>query len=274
LQDGSGSHYYAARETEASLLSLATGAGRDKKSETERFLFYRGIGNFRAPLTVKVEGMDADALTLSNTGQEELGNLFIYQVRDGQAKFTFINRLASQESKQVKLRANQGWQSLATARAEIATQMREALVHEGLFEREAAAMVKTWDDSWFAEPGVRVLFSLSRAWTDRVLPLAVTPAPREIVRVMVGRAEVLTPQMEWSLLKEITRFCDGDEIVRARAVENVRRLGLGRFTEPALQRLLKAVPPNREFSTLGWELLEAVSKDDRGKDKAKTVARN
>jgi hypothetical protein len=273
LQDGSGSHYYAARETDASLLSLGNGAASGPKSETERFLFYRGIGNFRAPLTVKLEGIDADSLTLENTGKEELRHLFIYQVKDGRAKFSSVDRLSPQENRQVRLHPNQGWQPLETARTGIAEQIREALAEEGLYAREAAAMVKTWDDSWFAEQGVRVLYTLPRAWTDRVLPLTLKPAPRDVVRVMVGRAEVITPQMEWSLLKEITRFCDGDDATRARAIANVRQLGLGRFTEPALQRLLKALPPNREFNTLSWELLEAVSKAD-GAGKPKTVARN
>ena len=57
-------------------------------------------------------------------------------------------------------------------------------------------MVNTWKDSWFAEDGVRVLYVLPRAWTDRTLPLKLDPAPRELVRVMVGRAEVLAPALE------------------------------------------------------------------------------
>ena len=72
-------------------------------------------------------------------------------------------------------------------------------------------MVRTWDDSWFSEPGVRVLYTLPRAWTDRILPLTLEPKPRELARVMVGRAELITPPMEWELLKQVVRFADGDE---------------------------------------------------------------
>src|SRR5205814_390150 len=68
--------------------------------------------------------------------------------------------------------------------------VEKSLVNESLFQREAAAMVNTWKDSWFAEDGVRVLYVLPRAWTDRTLPLKFDPAPRELIRVMVGRAEV------------------------------------------------------------------------------------
>ena len=52
-----------------------------------------------------------------------------------------------------------------------------ALVEQGLYEKEARAMVNTWQDQWFAEEGTRVLYLLPRAWTDRTLPLQVSPRP-------------------------------------------------------------------------------------------------
>ena len=48
----SGSHYYAARATDAALLRVAAG---EKKPEVKKFLFYRGTGSFRAPLTVTLD---------------------------------------------------------------------------------------------------------------------------------------------------------------------------------------------------------------------------
>jgi hypothetical protein len=35
--------------------------------------------------------------------------------------------------------------------------MVRALVDQGLYEKEARAMVNTWQDQWFAEEGTRVL---------------------------------------------------------------------------------------------------------------------
>ena len=60
-------------------------------------------------------------------------------------------------------------------------------------------MVNTWQDQWFAEEGTRVLYLLPRAWTDRTLPLQVSPRPDSVVRVMVGRAELITPSVEREL---------------------------------------------------------------------------
>jgi len=120
-------------------------------------------------------------------------------------------------------------------------------------------MVKTWRESWFEEEGVRVLYILPRAWTDETLPMTLEPAPREIVRVMVGRAEILPPATQWQLIRQIVRYADGAEEERRQAAANVRQLRLGRFLKPAFQLVLGA-NPNREFSLAAGNLLDAASK--------------
>ncbi len=256
--DTSGSHYYAARATDANLLRVTAHGTHGDNAEFEKFLFYRGVGDFTAPLTV-TQSADGDSFTLQNTGKEPLGNLFLYAVRGDGAKHLYVESLAPGASNTVNLRAAQNLAPLSDARADIARRMREALVREGLYEREAAAMVEAWDDSWFAEQGTRVLYTLPRAWTDRILPLTIDPKPREIVRVMVGRAEAITPTMEWEVLKQVVRYSDADAATRARAIDDTRKLGYGRFMEPITRRLAAKVP-GREFSTLSRELLRAASK--------------
>jgi len=76
---------------------------------------------------------------------------------------------------------------------------------------------------------------------------------------MVGRAELISPEMEWNLLKQVVRFADADAATRARIIDDTRKLGYGRFMEPTSRRLMPKVP-GREFSRLSWELLEAASK--------------
>ena len=253
--DPAAGHYYAARETDADYLQIGTG---DSRQEAEKFLFYRGIGNFRAPLTVIQIGGDADEIQLQNNGSEELRHLFAYTVRGNDGKFLYIPKLAGGKSQSVKFHADRNRSLLTALRNDIARQIRDALVREGLYEREAAAMVKTWDDSWFAEQGVRVLYVLPPAWTDRILPLTLDPKPREIVRVMVGRAELITPTMEWDLMKQIVRFSEPGEQLRAQAVAHTRSIGLGRFLEPAARRLM-AKMASPEFDKVSWELLQAAS---------------
>ncbi len=260
--DKSGSHYYTARQTDSAFLRVGDDPKSSDQTELEKFLFYRGVGSFRAPLTV-TQSAGAASIALQNTGLEELRHLFLYTVREGQGKVVTVDRLAPGENRSVSLETGRNLLPLAALREDISRRLRQALVEEGLYEREASAMVATWDDSWFAEQGVRVLYTLPRAWTDRILPLTLEPKPRELVRVMVGRAELITPAMEWELLKQVVRFADGDETDRVQAVDEARKLGLGRFLEPTTRRLAAKLP-TREFSKVSWDLLQAASKSRTG----------
>lgn len=247
--DNTGSHYYAARETDASLVRTTSG----KKSETEKFLFYRGIASFTAPLTVKPVGDDAALISLRNTGAEELTNLFVYEVRaDGRLAWINVPKLAPNQSQTADMS-----QAASTDANLLAAALRSALVREGLYEKEAAAMVKTWESSWFSERGVRVLYTLPRAWTDRTLPLAIQPAPKSIERVMVGRAEIITPQMEMTLLDKINRYVAAKPEERAKIVEETRDLGLGRFIDPVMIRV-QGGEHSQDFFRLSWELVNST----------------
>jgi hypothetical protein len=80
--------------------------------------------------------------------------------------------------------------------------MVAGLMGSGLRRDEADAMVQTWWDSYFQRPGLRVFWVVPRAETDRVLPLEISPAPKEMVRVLVGRSEILRPEFERQLVQE------------------------------------------------------------------------
>ena len=116
-------------------------------------------------------------------------------------------------------------------------------------------MVKTWTDSWFQEDGVRVLYLLPRAWTDRTLPLTLDPSPRELVRVMVGRTEVIPATVQRSLADALTKASKGDPQAREEAVAEFRKLGC--FGEPALRLVTKDA--NAEVNQIAWTLLQAAS---------------
>ena len=265
--DPSGSHYYAARQTDAAFVRVAE---KGRKAEVEKFLFYRGTGNFDAPLTVKLDRTNPKQLTLTNTGAEELRHLFIYEVRDGGGCWLSLKQLKPGETQTVEVDLAKGARPFTGADRSLSagelvnsprlnTELVDALVAEGLYRAEAIAMVKTWEDSWFSENGLRVLYTLSRSWTDRTLPLKVTPAPRETARVMVGRAEVITPAMELALLAQADRYVAAAEADRPKIVEDTRALGLGRFTEATMRRVCRGIERGPDFSRLSWELLQMAS---------------
>jgi hypothetical protein len=247
--DGSKSHYYAARETDAALIRVPT---RQNQTEHEKFLFYRGVGFFQAPLRVTMSAIE-DHVQLHNASTEELRHFFVLRVKGNRAGFARVKSLAPKESKPTKLddSVNTWDRPLAEVRKEIGQAMAQALVSEGLYEREATAMIKTWEDSWFGEQGLRVLYVLPRAWTDRTLPLSIDPKPEQIVRVMVGRAEVITPSMEWELMKQIVKHAEGSPD----SVGQFQKLGIGRFADAAVRRMLGR-KPSPEFSRAAWNLLE------------------
>jgi len=109
------------------------------------------------------------------------------------------------------------------------------LVASGLYEKEADAMIKTWSSSWFEE-GMRVFYILPRQTTDAVLPITIEPRPAELVRVLVGRAEVITPEMEKSVQRQVSMLGDASAEIRETAIAGIRKYG--RFSEPILKRIL------------------------------------
>jgi hypothetical protein len=104
--------------------------------------------------------------------------------------------------------------SLPQLRQELET----ALIAQGLFPKEAHAMIETWRDSWFEE-GSRLIYILPTPAVNALLPLQVEPAPSRTVRVFVGRIELVTPETrqavesaiansDWPALDRYNRFLD------------------------------------------------------------------
>ena len=114
--------------------------------------------------------------------------------------------------------------------------MAKALVQSGLYPREAEAMVNTWKDSWFKEKGLRVFYVLPRTWTDGTLPMTLKPTPKELVRVMVGRAEILPPAVEQALVQQLKNTSLDDPAARAKVRDMLK--AMGRFAQPTLNRAL------------------------------------
>jgi hypothetical protein len=232
-QDKSGSHYFAARAVDSQWLRTDSTA----KSEAEKFLFYRGAGSFQTPLRASIDA--ANALVVENTGARKLSHLFLINIHDGRGSFTEVDSLPSHSSRSCSASAD--W-PLAELQKKIAARMAKALAGEGLFADEARAMVDTWTDSWFTDEGERVLYVLPRAWTDEILPLTLSPAPEKLVRVMVGRAEIITPARVSSLRQILLKAQAGDAAARARSEAELK--ALGRFAEPALRLVhLQDAPP-------------------------------
>jgi len=266
IREPGGNHYYEARETDANFVRVPS-PHEPRGVEYERDLFYRGVGFFPGPLVLKLSPGEND-LQLTTKNSEPFTDLFVLTIRQGLARYQRLDRLTAAESKSVKL-DHAAFAPLKEVRARIMREMSSALAQQGLYAREAEAMVNTWQDQWFTEEGTRVLYLLPRAWTDQTLPLSIVPAPHQTVRVMVGRAELITPTMELALRQQVARYGTGPETAKKAAVAAVRELGLGRFLEPATRKMLGQSPP-REFALAAWALAQEASKTVEGKGPAVT----
>lgn len=252
--DHSDNHYFAARETDSAFVKLATGGTNGTTPELEKLLFYRGTGNFATPL--KVTLTDEGFLSVANTGDKPLADLFLVEMRNGAGNWTHLENLSPGQTK--PWRALTAAEKLTPISADnfakyLGDPLEKALVRAGLYPREASAMVKTWSKSWFSEDGVRVLYILPREWTDATLPLTLNPQPQKLERVMVGRAEIIPPTLQKELAGEIASAKSGDKTAEQRLQEHAKKLG--RFYGPAHQLASQRLPatPNKPLTLSKFE---------------------
>jgi hypothetical protein len=118
----------------------------------------------------------------------------------------------------------------------LAAKVTEVLEQSGLYHDESLAMVNTWRRQWFLTPGLRLLYLAPTAWIDAVIPLTVSPVPDSVVRTMVIRVELLTPETEAEDRASLQLLTENPALGRARFA------ALGRFAEPRLRRALTLLP--------------------------------
>jgi hypothetical protein len=170
--DPRSSHYYAARATDAAPVQAG--------SQAERFLFYRGVGRFAPPVMATIA--DDGSATAWNP---PLGDVILFSNRAGAIAYSHLQSAAPRVTLP---RPSVDDDVTALKRA-----LERVLIANGLYRKEAEAMVATWTDSWFEE-GTRLFYIAPRRTVDQVLPLTVTPAPDEVQRVFVGRIELVTAE--------------------------------------------------------------------------------
>jgi hypothetical protein len=107
-----------------------------------------------------------------------------------------------------------------------------------------------------------VFYILPRPWTEKTLPINLSPAPKELVRVMVGRAEMIRPETQEHVRGLIGQFASGTLEGKAEAVHGFRKLSLGRFADPAI-RLALGNEASQELNNAAWALLAESRKQGR-----------
>jgi hypothetical protein len=181
------SRYYAARATDAAPLEV--------NGQQEKFLFYRGVANIPVPLSARI-GHDG-GITVAGTGEDTIPVVMLFENRGGAIGYRNIGTIDSSRTfERPALRE--------ASSSQIKADLEKALIAQGLYPKEAAAMLATWRDSWFEE-GARLIYILPSRAVNAMLPINIQPAPANISRVFVGRIELLTAETKSTVYEAAAR---------------------------------------------------------------------
>ncbi len=229
--DGQPSHYYPARQAGADRLRVEAAPGT---WETEDFLFYRGIASFQPAMRFRVEGGVVHredwhpAQTPAPSASPAPERPFLVFRREGDRAGWLRGA-----GEQAQIPALTG--TAAAGVAALKADLRAMLTGAGLYAPEADAMLATWEGDWF-EAGLRVLWLYDTAETDAVLPLTADPPPASRCRVLVGRTELISAEME----AEAQRILTAARSAPQAEAEILARFG--RFADPILQVAAARLP--------------------------------
>jgi len=141
--------------------------------ESERFIFYEALTDLRSPYVFYGAGEHASVSLRPDlrdaSGREDV----VFAVHAGRYR-----RITP---------AGSGTTSLATGDARplsaLMAELREQLMVRGLTAPEARSLLDTWRPDLIEARGDRRIYFLDRADYDAMLPLTISPRPREMVRV-------------------------------------------------------------------------------------------
>jgi hypothetical protein len=201
---------YAARETTASPLRVQTDSGEQR----EKFLFYRGVS--ASPLPISVRSTSDGKLLVESLGEDQIPNAILFERRSQRVGYRLTGPISHAITVDPPV--------LNGSVGSLGDDLEEMLMGKGLYREEAHAMIETWKDSWFEE-GSRLIYIVPSTFIDTVLPLTIDPVPGEIVRVFVGRLEIVTPATAMAVTRALARK---DEATLDK---------YGRFLEPILETL-------------------------------------
>jgi hypothetical protein len=190
------------------------------EGQSERYLFYRGVGQLKAPLRTTLDRREGQIALLANfhevldaQARARIPQLWLIEVKqDGTCAYRTLPgvdvtadpaaRLATAEYRFTPADFSR------TNRQRLEAEMHAALVADGLFADEATALLSTWQRAYFQSPGLRVFYLVPRVWTDHYLPLSLS-REASIDRVMIGRLELISDEQR-ALLDRLSQTANSD----------------------------------------------------------------
>ena len=203
----------APRQVDAADVTVGPQRTEDAKTESDRFLFYRGVANRKAPLRVKHE-LNTSKLQIESQCAEvfskdqsaTINAIWLMHTRsDGTTAYRELGSAILNGSAPAELLNTSSHfdpdEYAQTNMPKLKAKMHSHLMKAGLFEDEATAMLSTWENAYFKSPGLRLFFMVPEQWTNSVLPIRFSKSVT-IKRVMMGRVEIITDEQR-DLLKKL-----------------------------------------------------------------------
>lgn len=243
-----------ARRTRAAFVETKArqGPARQGPVEAEKYLFYRGLGSFDLKLTATTSG---ERSTLANGLGQPVPRAFAVEIKDGRGACRDLGAIAPNTDSAFDFREARRLELDAFV-VELRKAVATALVDDGgLYADEAEAMTATWARQWFRTPGRRIIYLLPRPLVDQLLPLSIEPKPESLVRVLVGRLEMILPETERAVERALKARKSDDRSARAAAERELA--ALDRFLEPHVRRVLAATK-DKEVAASAAEILTTL----------------
>ena len=168
--------------------------------ESEKYLFYRGVAHLEAMLQTRHSSSEVTLLSPNRlhwlpTATTVIPKAWIVAINErGEVAFRFVESITLQ--KKTPSKTIQSFPSFATDQfrsehlTELKRSMKDALVAEGLFKKEAEAMLATWKKSYFANAGRRIFYIVPSEWLEYHLPVKLSIA-HKLSRAFIGRIDLI-----------------------------------------------------------------------------------
>ncbi len=231
------------REVDAAYVKTFNATTDPATAEFEKFLFYRGLGETRLPLRMDETGSGTLTLDRERSLGDGVRDIFVLRIENGRGAYSYRPSLRPGQRLDNVIPSMDKGQHLAEFTKTVADLLAARLTERGLYAKEARAMVNTWTTSYFQTEGVRVLFVLPQSWTDAFIPMTIVPQPKELVRVMVGRLELVTADRERLAENAVRDLADPEPARRERAFRFLH--DQGRYVEPIIRRVVKITKDDR-----------------------------
>ncbi len=202
--------------------------------EAEHYLFYRGLGRWNPKLDLRAAPGGRAAVT--NGMAQVMPFTLLLELGEAGGRFVRGPALEPGATHDFDLADAAFEPDRERFARQVGAAVLAGLTAAGLYPDEARAMVATWSRSWFQTDGARLIYLLPREQVDQVLPLSIRPVPKELLRVLVGRHEFITPEAQTRVEGALRDGDSGDPLVRDRAAAVLS--GLDRFLEPHLRNVV------------------------------------